>query len=202
MAEQGLRAMDLRHTLPNLKNLILTLTHNTESTPPYVLVCNFLVSCPESVSVSTIRIAPLPLDLPTEDSLPTPRAASPAPADTTPAPVPTRSKFLSPLAAILRSRYTGGTARPKVLVEVAEPAEGPDALTPTGTDSAPPTQISHSQSDGVNVEGNASASEDGTHKDETKVVPLPQPRPNGLEKLGDNLPVETPPPSPFSHTVN
>ncbi|KAF8604981.1 hypothetical protein BDV93DRAFT_605491 [Ceratobasidium sp. AG-I] len=179
MAEQGLRAMDLRHTLPNLKNLILILTHNTESTPP------------------TIRIAPLPLDIVPEDTIPTPRAASPVPVDNAPAPVASRSSFLSPLTAILRSRYTGSSSRPKVVVEVPEPVDGLDGLTPTAADPSP----GQPQPDAASPEGNSGASEDEAHKDETKSVPQPHP-PNGLEKLSDGLPVKTPPSSPFSHAVN
>lgn len=198
MAEQGLRAMDLRHTLPNLKNLILTLTHNTESTPPYVPMRIYSFSYVlKNNLVSTIRVAPVPLDIPPEDTIPTPRAASPLPVDNAPAPVASRSSFLSPLTAMLRSRYTGSSTRPKVVVEVPEPTDGLDGLTPTAAYPSP----AQPQLGAANPEGNSSASENGTNKDEAKPVPQPHP-PNGLEKLSDGLPAKSPPSSPFSHTVN
>ena len=34
MSERNLRALDMRHTLPNLKNLLLTLTDNVQRTIP------------------------------------------------------------------------------------------------------------------------------------------------------------------------
>jgi hypothetical protein len=199
MAEQGLRAIDLRHTLPNLKNLILTLTHNTESTP-YVLACLPLILCTKIIPASIIRIAPAPLATPTEDTAPTPRAVSPVPADALPAPVPTRSTFLSPFAAMLRSKYTGTSSRPKVVVEIAEPADDPDGLTPTSGDSVLTPRPNESQPDSSNAGANSSASEVEGHNDELKTVPPPPS--NGVEKLGDKLTVETPPSSPFPHVVN
>ena len=38
MGERDLRALDMRHTLPNLKNLLLTLSHGAVSKPLYVLI--------------------------------------------------------------------------------------------------------------------------------------------------------------------
>ena len=37
MVDRNLRALDMRHTLPNLKNLLLTLTDGEHAHPPYVL---------------------------------------------------------------------------------------------------------------------------------------------------------------------
>ena len=34
MSERNLRALDMRHTLPNLKNLLLTLTDNEQRSIP------------------------------------------------------------------------------------------------------------------------------------------------------------------------
>ncbi|KAG9100842.1 hypothetical protein FS749_012561 [Ceratobasidium sp. UAMH 11750] len=183
MAEQGLRAIDLRHTLPNLKNLILTLTtHNAGSTPP------------------TIRVASIPLVAPNEDSAPTPRAASPVPSETLPtqAPAPTRSKFLSPLSAFLWSRPAATSNRPKVVVEIAEPIDDPEGATPTGTESQTP-RSSESPANSSDISANSSTNEDESHEGEPKAISLPSP--NGTEKLEDKVPAETPPSSPFSNTV-
>ncbi len=38
MAERDLRALDMRHTLPNLKNLLLTLSHDNTDKLPYALI--------------------------------------------------------------------------------------------------------------------------------------------------------------------
>ncbi|KAG8741552.1 hypothetical protein FRC10_002729 [Ceratobasidium sp. 414] len=183
MAEQGLRAIDLRHTLPNLKNLILTLTtHNAGSAPP------------------TVRVAPVPLVTPNEDSAPTPRAASPVPSETlpTPIPAPTRSKFLSPLSAFLWSRPAATSTRPKVVVEIAEPADDLEGLTPTGTESQTP-RSSESPANTSDTSADSSTNNE-SHEGEPKAMPLPPA--NGMEKLEDKVPAETPPSSPFSNTVN
>jgi hypothetical protein len=201
MAEQGLRAIDLRHTLPNLKNLILTLTHNTESTPPYVLACILFTSNAKIIWASTILVAPVLLTTPSsEDTAPTPRAVSPVPVDVLPAPAPTRSTFLSPFTAMLRSKYTGTSNRPKVVVEIAEPADDQDGLTPTVGDSILTPRPNESLPDSPNTGANSSASENGGHQNELKAAPPPPS--NGVEKLGDKLPVGTPPSSPFPHVVN
>ncbi|QRV76150.1 Vacuolar sorting 38 and autophagy-related subunit 14 [Ceratobasidium sp. AG-Ba] len=184
MAEQGLRAIDLRHTLPNLKNLILTLTtHDEVSAPP------------------TIRMAPVQLVLPSEDSSPTPRAASPTPEEAIPAaaPAPSRSKFLSPLSAFLWSRPSS-SSRPKVVVEIAEPAEDTDGLTPTAAESQLTPRSSESSTNTSDIGANSSTSEGESHEGEHKAGPPPSA--NGTEKLGDKVPAETPPSSPFSHAVN
>ncbi|KAG9128223.1 hypothetical protein FRC07_002512 [Ceratobasidium sp. 392] len=185
MAEQGLRAIDLRHTLPNLKNLILTLTtHDAGSTPP------------------TVRVTPVALVTPSEDSAATPRAASPAPSDIppTPTPAPTRSNFLSPLSAFLWSKPAATSSRPKVVVEIAEPAEDPEGLTPTGAESQLTPRSSESPANTSDPSANSSTSEGENHEGEPKAVPLPSS--NGTEKLEDKAPAETPPSSPFSNPVN
>ncbi|KAG8729040.1 hypothetical protein FRC12_021301, partial [Ceratobasidium sp. 428] len=149
MAEQGLRAIDLRHTLPNLKNLILTLTtHNTDSAPP------------------TVRVAPVALATPSEDSAPTPRAASPVPSDTVlaPTPAPTRSKFLSPLSAFLWSKPTVTSGRPKVVVEIAEPVDDPEGVTPTGVESQLTPRSSESPANTSDASANSSTSEPESHE--------------------------------------
>ncbi|CAE6518222.1 unnamed protein product [Rhizoctonia solani] len=178
MAEQGLRAADLRHTLPNLKNLILTLTHNPESTPPNVVQ----VSLPP----------PTPA---VEDTAETPRAVSPTPTETTQNPVATRSSFLSPLTAILR-RYPGSSSRPKVVVDTTESAEGSEARTPTAPE-APETARPENSPSSL-----SSSSDSSTGEAETNHVEAKGDSPaNGLEKLADKSPVAEPPASPLSHTV-
>ncbi|KDN50331.1 hypothetical protein RSAG8_01667, partial [Rhizoctonia solani AG-8 WAC10335] len=178
MVEQGLRAADLRHTLPNLKNLILTLTHDSESMPPNV------------VQVS------LPPPVPTvEDTAETPRAASPAPTETAQHSAPTRSSFLSPLTAILR-RYPGSSSRPKVIVDTAETAEGSEVRTPTAPET-PQTARPENSPGSLNSSSNSSMGEAETNDVEAK-GDSPA---NGLEKLADKSPVGEPPASPLSHTV-
>ncbi|KEP54916.1 coiled-coil family protein [Rhizoctonia solani 123E] len=178
MAEQGLRAADLRHTLPNLKNLILTLTHNSESTPP------------NAVQIS------LPPPTPTvEDTSETPRAVSPTPTETAQNPAPTRSSFLSPLTAILR-RYPGSSSRPKVVVDTAETGESSEALTPTAPET-PPTARPENSPGGLSSSSNSSIGEAETNDIEAK-GDSPA---NGHEKLADKSPVGEPPASPLSHTV-
>ncbi|KAG8691266.1 hypothetical protein FRC11_005424 [Ceratobasidium sp. 423] len=178
MSEQGLRAADLRHTLPNLKNLILTLTHNSESTPPNVVQ----VSLPPPTPV-------------VEDTAETPRAASPTPTEAAQNPVPTRSSFLSPLTAILR-RYPGSSSRPKVVVDTTEPAEGSEALTPTVPET--PQTVHPENSPGAL----SSSSNSSTDEAETNDVEAKGDSPsNGLEKLADKSPVGEPPASPLSHTI-
>ncbi|KAH7345141.1 UV radiation resistance protein and autophagy-related subunit 14-domain-containing protein [Rhizoctonia solani] len=178
MAEQGLRAADLRHTLPNLKNLILTLTHNSESTSPRAVQ----VSLPPPVPVM-------------EDNSQTPRAASPTPTEAAQNPAPSRSSFLSPLTAILR-RYPGSSNRPKVIVDAAEPAEGSEARTPTAPET-PQTARPENSPNGLSSSSNSSTGEAGTNNVEAK-GDSPS---NGLEKPVGKSPVGEPPASPLSHTV-
>ncbi|CAE6429593.1 unnamed protein product [Rhizoctonia solani] len=178
MAEQGLRAADLRHTLPNLKNLILTLTHNSESTPLNAVQ----VSLPP----------PTPIG---EDTSETPRAASPTPTEAAQNPAPTRSSFLSPLTAILR-RYPGSSNRPKVTVDTVDTAEGSETQAPT-TPETPQTARPENSPDGLSSSSNSSASEAETNDVEAK-GDSPA---NGLEKVADKLTVGEPPASPLSHTV-
>ncbi|CAE6454256.1 unnamed protein product [Rhizoctonia solani] len=180
MAEQGLRAADLRHTLPNLKNLILTLTHNSESTPPHAAQ----VSLQPPVPVVEV-----------EDNSQTPRAASPTPTEAAQNPAPSRGSFLSPLTAILR-RYPGSSSRPKVTVDTAEPAEGSEARTPTAPET-PQTARPENSPNGLSSSSNSSTGETETNNVEAK-GDSPS---NGLEKLADKSPVGETPASPLSHTV-
>ncbi|CAE6429749.1 unnamed protein product [Rhizoctonia solani] len=178
MAEQGLRAADLRHTLPNLKNLILTLTHNSESTPP---------------NISQVPLAP---PIPTvEDTAETPRATSPTPTETTQNLAPSRSSFLSPLTAILR-RYPGSSSRPKVVVDTTEPAETSEARTPTAPET-PQTARPENSPGALSSSSNSNTDEVESNGVEAKGDPPS----NGLEKLIDKSPVGEPPASPLSHTV-
>ncbi|CEL57573.1 UV radiation resistance-associated gene protein OS=Homo sapiens GN=UVRAG PE=1 SV=1 [Rhizoctonia solani AG-1 IB] len=178
MAEQGLRAADLRHTLPNLKNLILILTHNSES-----------------ASDNTAQVS---LDTPTpatEDTAETPRAVSPTPTEIAQNPAPTRSSFLSPLTAILR-RYPGSSGRPKVVVDTTEPAEASEARTPTAPET-PQTARPENSPGVLSSSSNSSNGEVGPNGIEAK-GDSPS---NGLEKLIDKSPVGETPASPLSHTV-
>ncbi|KAJ1311591.1 hypothetical protein OPQ81_010070 [Rhizoctonia solani] len=156
MAEQGLRAADLRHTLPNLKNLILTLTHNSDSTPPDV-----------------VRVSLPPLTPAVEDTAETPRAASPIPTEAAQNPAPTRSSFLSPLTAILR-RYPGSSGRPKVVVDTSEPTDVSEARTPTVSET-PQTARPENSPGGLSSGGNSSTGEAETNDVETKGEPPASP---------------------------
>ncbi|KAJ7651952.1 UV radiation resistance protein and autophagy-related subunit 14-domain-containing protein [Mycena polygramma] len=127
MADRDLRALDMRHTLPNLKNLLLTLTDGEGA----------LLSAPRSFNSPELSVT----------GLESPRAESPAPAEngagtskvvysaelpaegntppasgsTTPTAADTASKDrsffgLSPIAGFLRARYPSAirAAAPKV----------------------------------------------------------------------------------------
>ncbi|GAB1519267.1 hypothetical protein RhiTH_002333 [Rhizoctonia solani] len=174
MAEQGLRAADLRHTLPNLKNLMLILTHNSQSSPP-----------------DTVEVPILPPAPSVEDTAETPRALSPTPTETPQNPAPSRSSFLSPLTAILRR-----SSRPKVIVDTIEPAESSEARTPTAP-KTPETARPENSPSALSGSSNSSTGEVESNGVEAK-GDSPS---HGLEKLVDKTPVGEPPASPLSHTI-
>ncbi|KAI0325632.1 hypothetical protein GY45DRAFT_1356646 [Cubamyces sp. BRFM 1775] len=67
MTERNLRALDMRHTLPNLKNLLLTLTDNEQHSIPGHRVAS------SSVSISSLQSqSPVPSKSPLPDLKPTP----------------------------------------------------------------------------------------------------------------------------------
>ena len=86
MTERNLRALDVRHTLPNLKNLLLTLTDPDTADPRYVrqpaLISRLIMSCrphrPLSVASTTISALQSPVlapSLPPEASPSVPDSA-------------------------------------------------------------------------------------------------------------------------------
>ncbi|KAG8963508.1 hypothetical protein FRC03_002918 [Tulasnella sp. 419] len=135
MTDHNLRAMDMRHTLPNLKNLMLTLTTDSEeldggesnivisvapdpSQPAEPQTDGELTgSLPRSNNDDTTS---LPLTPPTPNSTP-------------------RRQFLSPLAAILRSKYASAL-RPITVTE-EPPDMGEDTSSgPDGSEIATSSQ--------------------------------------------------------------
>jgi len=137
MADRDLRALDMRHTLPNLKNLLLTLTDGEGIRPVISRVTN-------SPTFSTLGLeSPRPKSPPTLELIPSsPKDNSPRPSNTdladgnTPpssgATTPTASTHdrktrsllgLYPLAGFLRSRYPSVVGRPSVK-SVDETPEG------------------------------------------------------------------------------
>jgi len=108
MSERNLRALDMRHTLPNLKNLLLTLTNGTSDEGPSVKA----PANTRSIDVSEASLA---------------SESSESTADATPTATP-RRQFLSPLAAMLRSKYAS----------VSPPhATSPATARPNGSASSP-----------------------------------------------------------------
>jgi len=96
MMRRNLRALDLRHTLPNLKNLVLTLTSgkdpdHAQRRHRHVRSMDSLLDFESSSAPSSPTLPSITLS---SDS------SSTAPSSKRP--------FLSPLAAMLRSRYAGG----------------------------------------------------------------------------------------------
>ncbi|KAJ7037533.1 hypothetical protein C8F04DRAFT_1092784 [Mycena alexandri] len=118
MADRDLRALDMRHTLPNLKNLLLTLTDGEGAqlsaprsfSSPELSVTGLESPRPESpagseIGISTPKAAPLAYsaELPAEGNTP---PASGATTPTTETAKKGRSFIgLSPIAGFLRARY-------------------------------------------------------------------------------------------------
>ncbi|EMD41537.1 hypothetical protein CERSUDRAFT_110089 [Gelatoporia subvermispora B] len=155
MVDRNLRALDMRHTLPNLKNLLLTLTDGELAHPPPQ---RFLPSSSDSIvslqspiltaSTPPIDITHSPSSPP--DGLPDTEASAPIAAETiahgsppasgatTPelaTPTARKSRAfldLAPLAGFLRVRYPSASRAAKV---PAAPAQEGDA-TPVATSSA------------------------------------------------------------------
>jgi len=127
MTDRNLRAMDMRHTLPNLKNLLLTLTTGESIKPPWRPVSPAVVTALSSgIRSPTRAISPLAFD----SSQPESRDESATQSTTSAG--PRKSKpFLSPLAAILRARYPSSAGRPsvKAVDEMPEPVAAGDSST-------------------------------------------------------------------------
>lgn len=102
MSDKNLRALDMRHTLPNLKNLLLTLTNGAseEQTPPSE---PHQSAEPRAIDVTEVwqALDELPSSpITTDVSSPAVSQPSPESVNSTP-----RRQFLLPLAAMLRSKY-------------------------------------------------------------------------------------------------
>ncbi|KAG8856959.1 hypothetical protein FRB96_006222 [Tulasnella sp. 330] len=115
MAERDLRATDMRHTLPNIKNLLLTLTNGTSEEPKLMkreLSATQVLVDVEQEAASTSPPGSVGSNLDTlmsnlDDTTPTPRRGL----DLTP-----RRQFLSPLTTMLRLKYAN-TIRQEVAKE-------------------------------------------------------------------------------------
>ena len=81
MIDRDLRAMDMRHTLPNMKNLVLTLTHGEAAQLAYVFhLCQlyyYLLECstPYSIDSPTESLNDLEPSFETETESTTPKAS-------------------------------------------------------------------------------------------------------------------------------
>ncbi|KZV95598.1 hypothetical protein EXIGLDRAFT_834201 [Exidia glandulosa HHB12029] len=129
MMDRNLRALDLRHTLPNLMNLLLTLT-GPDAEPPHKhrrrpvspqLSVKELHPPPAATHAAPARQASeseIVRDLPAEQ--PSSHAAVPS------TPGERRSMF-SPLAAMLRARYPSSAARVTIVEPVTSPPTTPAA---------------------------------------------------------------------------
>ncbi|GJJ13923.1 hypothetical protein Clacol_008180 [Clathrus columnatus] len=105
MSERNLRALDIRHTLPNLKNLMLTLTMGEEVKP--MSEQTKLSECSKAISPVSPSFAPLMMQTEVNTSLASTTVSTEQP--------PRKSTpFLSPFTALLRSRYPSSLGRPKI----------------------------------------------------------------------------------------
>jgi len=89
MADRDLRALDMRHTLPNLKNLLLTLTHG------------------EGVSLTTLPRPPISPNLSVSGLETPPRAESPPPSNT-----PKASAYITELPPEGNANHTDANSSP------------------------------------------------------------------------------------------
>ncbi|KAF7967042.1 hypothetical protein HWV62_36006 [Athelia sp. TMB] len=133
MADRDLRALDMRHTLPNLKNLLLTLSDGEDTrlrTPRIVVSPTNSASGLESPRAKS----PPPLDLTasinteSEGQIKTPISSGATTPTATASPDDRKPRSLLgfyPLAGFLRSRYPSATSRPSVK-SVSETHEGPE----------------------------------------------------------------------------
>ncbi|KAF7986225.1 hypothetical protein HWV62_38673 [Athelia sp. TMB] len=133
MADRDLRALDMRHTLPNLKNLLLTLSDGEDTrlrTPRIVVSPTNSASGLESPRAKS----PPPLDLTasinteSEEQIKTPISSGATTPTATASPDDRKTRSLLgfyPLAGFLRSRYPSVTGRPSVK-SVSETHEGPE----------------------------------------------------------------------------
>lgn len=114
MAERNLQALDLRHTLPNLKNLLLTLTSG--ATIPL-----------KSRSRRKTSIVPPSVIIPVSQNPPTPRSPSPSPA-------PSEQSSEGTSSHIEATLPTTPTAS-KIVLEPANSESAEDNAASTATDS-------------------------------------------------------------------
>lgn len=163
MADRDLRALDMRHTLPNLKNLLLTLTDGETTRLGYATFIDILLFMPNhATNFRNPRMVISPTT--SASGLESPRAQSPPPLElnmscssdpegpnrtppssgaTTPTATAssddrkTRSLLgFYPLAGFLRSRYPSVVGRPSVK-SVSETHEGPEPTPVPLTEGAP-----------------------------------------------------------------
>lgn len=157
MSDKNLRALDMRHTLPNLKNLLLTLTNGTsdEPTPPREPQQS---GEPRAIDVTEVWQA--------LDELPSsPAATDPSgPAVSQPPPESVNStprrQFLSPLAAMLRSKYIIPTSSLQAYgFHNAEPTSA--SVADDSMIASPPPSTSSDASNSGSHEGSTGSSGDG-----------------------------------------
>ncbi|KAG6869056.1 hypothetical protein C0993_004729 [Termitomyces sp. T159_Od127] len=148
MADRDLRALDMRHTLPNLKNLLLTLTdgerallvQSKPSDSPLSLASELeLVSRPESpvdlnsVTPKVSHTAILEGSTPSASRSSTPTAAA------DPSKKPRSFIAFSPLTDFLRGRYPSSS---RISME-----SKPDTVEPQDAESSATTSVSENSSD-------------------------------------------------------
>ncbi|KAG8925000.1 hypothetical protein FRC01_010809 [Tulasnella sp. 417] len=158
MSDKNLRALDMRHTLPNLKNLLLTLTNGTseEQTPSSEPQQS---SEPRAIDVTEVwqALDELPSSSATTDA-PIPAVSQPPPESVNSTP---RRQFLSPLAAMLRSKYITPASLQAYGFHNSEPTTA--SLADDSLISSPPPSTSSdaSNSGSGSHEGSTESSGDG-----------------------------------------
>ncbi|KZP32421.1 hypothetical protein FIBSPDRAFT_916567 [Athelia psychrophila] len=140
MADRDLRALDMRHTLPNLKNLLLTLSDGEGTrlrTPRMVISPTTSVSGLESPRAQSPPLLELTVATSAEPEGPGSSGASTPTATATSDDRKTRSLLgFYPLAGFLRSRYPSVVGRPSVK-SVSETHEGPEPAPVPSTGDTP-----------------------------------------------------------------
>ncbi|KAJ7071563.1 hypothetical protein C8F01DRAFT_1111054 [Mycena amicta] len=191
MADRDLRALDMRHTLPNLKNLLLTLTDGEGAkfggprlfdSPELTGLESPRAESPVDSSNATTTGSTTPkAEVNVDSELPAEGNTPPASGATTPTIEPkkgsTGSRFmLSPIAGFLRARYPSAI-RAATMKPVTEDMEAPGAVAEeeasgTGED----------EDDRRTIRGDVGIGD----------VETPDKGTNGVEKLGE---AEPPPPA-------
>jgi hypothetical protein len=147
MVDRNLRALDMRHTLPNLKNLLLTLTDGEITIPEIPRSFNSPISSvsdlesTRSQSPPALEVTPSTPKASGNVELPNENQTPPASGSTTPTANDASKKSrpflgLAPLAGFLRGRYPSTTRSSRVASESNEIGEQTESMPPASDNDA------------------------------------------------------------------